>query len=82
MAIRGRELTFGTGCNSGRGNVGVQGDRLTLRGVGITRMKCVGIRGEIESAQVSVLMAEQVGWSTDGRELRLTHRDTTLLYRA
>lgn len=82
VAIRGHELTFGTGCNSGRGSVRVQGDRLTLRGVGITRMRCVGIRGEIESAQFPVLMAEQVGWSIDGRELRLTHRDTTVLYRA
>ena len=81
VAIRGRELTFGTGCNSGRGDVRVQGDRFELRGVGITRMRCLGIRGEIESAQVPVLMAEQVGWSIDGRELRLTHRDITLLYR-
>lgn len=82
LVVRGRELTFETGCNSGRVNVRVQGDRLTLRGVGITRIKCVGIRGDIESAQVPVLMAEQVVWSIDGRELRLTHRDTTLLYRA
>ena len=82
LAISGRELTFGTGCNSAGGNVVVQGDRLELRGVGMTLMRCQGIRGEIESAQLPVLMAEQVSWSIDGGELRLTHRDTTLIYRA
>lgn len=82
LAIRGGDLTFGTGCNTAGGNVRVQGDQLKLSGVTITLIGCLGTRGEVESAQVPVLMAKQVSWSIDGRELRLTRGDTTLLYRA
>ena len=82
LTIRGRELTFGTGCNSGGGTVTVHGDRLTLRGVGITLKGCHGIRGEIEGAQLPVLMATRLDWSITGQDLRLTRGGTSLLYRA
>lgn len=82
LTINRRELSFRTGCNAGGGSVTVVDDRLRLRRVAVELVGCSGIRRQVESAQLPVLMAQWVDWSIGGRELRLTRGDTTLLYRA
>lgn len=73
MAIRGRELTFGTGCNSGRGNGGLQGDRLELRSddEGMTddiTTGAVPTRDELASLYAAV------GWATYAADPETLHR--------
>jgi len=82
LEIAGDRVLFFAGCNAGGGGVTVVDDRLRLRRVAIELRGCPGIRQQVESAQLPVLMASWVDWSIDGRELRLTRGDTSLLYRA
>ena len=80
LEIDGDRIAFETGCNDAGGGVEVQGDRLRLREVAITLKGCTGIRREIESAQVPLVMAKRLRWAITGEQLRLTRGDTSLLY--
>jgi len=81
VEIHDGAIRFGTGCNSGGGDVEVLGGDLRLRRVVITLVGCLRGDADLERQQVRVLMERQVAWEISGAELRLTRAGTTLVYR-
>jgi heat shock protein HslJ len=82
LRIAKGELRFDTGCNSGGGDVRVEGDRLRFRRVVVTTAGCLGPGAELEGPQVEVLVHRQAAWAVDGDQLRISRGPTALLYTA
>lgn len=76
------EIRFGTGCNTGGGEVTLEGDTLRLRRTVLSQVGCRGAGAELEGKQVRVLLEDEVAWEIAGDQLRLTRGDTTLVYAA
>jgi heat shock protein HslJ len=82
LRIESGEVRFETGCNSGGGEVAIDGDRLRFRRVVVTTAGCLGPGAELEGPQVEVLMHRQAAWAIDGDQLRISRGGTALLYTA
>jgi heat shock protein HslJ len=80
LRLEDGEIRFGTGCNTGSGDVSVTGDTLVLGRVVVTTRGCLDAREEVEQEVLVVLGSRRVDWSVDGDRLRLTVGGTTLLY--
>lgn len=82
LRIADDEVRFATGCNTGGGEVAVEGDRLRFRRVVISLVGCLGDGHSVEGPQVEVLMHRRAGWEVDGRQLRVSRGSTALVYDA
>jgi heat shock protein HslJ len=80
LRLEAGKIHFGTGCNTGSGDVRVTEDTVVLGGVVITTRGCLDAREEVEREVLEVLGGREVEWSVDGDRLRLTVGGTTLLY--
>jgi heat shock protein HslJ len=82
LEIEEESFGFDTGCNSGGGQVRVDGDTLRLGEVVTTLRACTGQRDRVEREVMAVLGEERVTWSISSGQLRLTAGAATLLYDA
>lgn len=84
LQIAGDSGLLTTGCNVGGANVTVQGDRVHVESIRMTKMACRGPAGEIEKSILAVLRQGDLTWGVSDGELRLLSKDGTheLIYRA
>jgi heat shock protein HslJ len=62
LTIDGTAASWALGCNTGVGDVTVDGDTITFGPVGVTKMACEGNAAEVEAAILGVITA----WETAG----------------
>lgn len=83
LRIRDGRLVAYTGCNTMGGKVVIRDEWLRVKRPSTTLVGCHGVRAGIEQAIHDVIRAgAKVQWSVNGQGLRLTRRDTSLLFRA
>lgn len=75
LRIQDGELRFHDGCNSGFGEVRVDGDVLVLDGVGGTLMACGGPSGDVADGVRRVVRDGRITWSIGGKHLVLHSED-------
>ncbi|MEX2012018.1 MAG: META domain-containing protein [Chloroflexota bacterium] len=60
-----------TGCNQGGGSYAVEGNRMRIAEIVLTKMACDGPRGQTEAAVLAVLQADTLTHATDAGSLTL-----------
>lgn len=73
-----------TGCNAGGAQVSVQGEKVRVDSIRMTKMACHGAAGEIEKKVLAIVHQGDLTWSLHDGELRLRskHGDHELIYHA
>jgi heat shock protein HslJ len=60
-----------TGCNQGGGSYAVEGDRIRFAEIALTKMACDAARGQMETAVMAVLQADNLVYAIDAGSLTL-----------
>ncbi len=60
-----------TGCNQGAGSFAIDGNRIRFAEIALTKMACDGARGQMETAVIAVLSAENLTYAIEAGSLTL-----------